>query len=251
MMASGASLRARAMPPRPSPAAITRNPSNSRASRSPSTRCGSSSTTSTVRFTVGMVSRPLYTATSTIPRRMRLSPAASGRRGRERRPERAEVTGRDAGHREESRVVGRADRREVPDVRQQRLLRLLAETLHVVERRDEATLLADPHARAIREAMRLVPHAREKEERSRVALERNGVLLTRQIHAIGELLLHAAPARHVRARRLALLGESDDAQVVQPEIVGSGDRNGELPSPPVDDEEVGQVPVVVAHRALA
>ena len=47
---------------RPSPAAITRKPSNSRASRSPMTMCGSSSTTRIVFFAGAMASGSLYTA---------------------------------------------------------------------------------------------------------------------------------------------------------------------------------------------
>ena len=54
MIASGVSLRARAIPPRPSPAEMTRKPSNSSASRSPRTMCGSSSTTRTVFFAGAM-----------------------------------------------------------------------------------------------------------------------------------------------------------------------------------------------------
>jgi len=56
------------------------------------------------------------------------------------------VAARDPGHREQRRVVGRPDRREVADVREERLLGLAAQPLDVVERRREAPLLADARA---------------------------------------------------------------------------------------------------------
>ena len=98
-------------------------------------------------------------------------------------------------------------------------------------------------ARAVREAVRLVAQAREEEERRRAALQRDRVLLARQVHAVDERLAGEV---------LALLGEGDDGQVVQPEVVRRGQRHRELPASAVDDEEVRRVPrrVALALRAV-
>src|SRR5690606_7352208 len=67
----------------------------------------------------------------------------------------------------------------------------------------------------------------------RVRAERDRILLTGQIDAIDEALTE---------RALAFLGEAYDAEVVQAEIVGRGERHGELPATAVHDEQVGQIP---------
>src|SRR3954466_9743735 len=56
---------------------------------------------------------------------------------------------------------------------EQRLSRDRTEACDVVERRLEALLLAEALARTVRESMRFVAGAREKEHRSRVALQRD------------------------------------------------------------------------------
>src|SRR5580704_5289164 len=182
MIASGASLRASAIPPRPSPAAITRNPSNSSASRSPSTMCGSSSTTRTVFFAGAMACSRLYTAN-------RRGAGVGSRGGRERGPQGPHVPARDPRHREQRRVVGGADRREIADMREERLLGLAAQPFDVVERRREAPLLPDAHPSSVREPVRLVAKPREQEERRRAAPQRDRVLLTGQVDPIQQLLL--------------------------------------------------------------
>src|ERR1700722_6916968 len=121
-IASGASARASAIPSRPLPAEMTRTPSNSRASRKPRTMLGSSSTTRTVLLEGGIDEEPIYTATVL-------------RRRRERRANGFHVPRRHPGHREQRRVVGRADGRQVSHMPQKRLLGGGPEALDVVERR--------------------------------------------------------------------------------------------------------------------
>src|SRR5207248_2164100 len=104
--------------------------------------------------------------------------------------------------------------------------------------------------RLVREAVRLVARAREEEERRRMLAERDGIFLIGQIHAIDDLLLHI--------RRLAGGGEScfflrqrDDRQLMQTEIVRRGERDRELTTPAVDDEQVRQLPIDgLARRVL-
>src|SRR5258708_38643850 len=81
--------------------------------------------------------------------------------------------------------------------------------------------------------MRLVPEASQEKERRRAALERDRVLLARQVDAVDERLAEDV---------LALLRETDDGQVVKAEVVRRRQRAPELPTPAVDDEEIGSVP---------
>src|SRR5688572_23664671 len=104
-------------------------------------------------------------------------------------------------------------------MREEQLLRLRSETGHVVERRLEALLLPEPLAGAVREPVRLVTRASEEEHRGRVALQRDRVLLTREVDAINERLAH-----HV----LLLLRERDDRKIMEAEIARGGERDREL-----------------------
>ena len=60
-----------------------------------------------------------------------------------------------------------------------------------------------------------------------------GILLPREVDAVDQRV-----AREV----LALLGEGDDGEIVQAEIVRGRQRHGELPPAAVDDEEVRGLP---------
>ena len=91
----------------------------------------------------------------------------------------------------------------LPRCRRSSFLRLRADARRCRRAPTDALLLAEPLAGAVREAVRLVARAREEEHRSRVALQRDRVLLPGQVDAIDHRL-----ADHV----LLLLRERDDRQ---------------------------------------
>ena len=75
--------------------------------------------------------------------------------------ERSDVTQCDAGDRQQRRIVGRSNGRQIPHMTEKRLLRFGPEAFHVVDRRVHSSLLAQAHARPIRKAMRFVAKTRE------------------------------------------------------------------------------------------
>src|SRR5579872_6012145 len=97
---------------------------------------------------------------------------------------------------------------------EERLLGLVSQPFDVVERRPESLLLAEAHARAVREAVRLVAQPGEKEQRRGGALQRDWILLAGQVDAVDEEI-----ARQV----LALLGQRDHGQIVETQVVRRGE----------------------------
>src|SRR5438034_10667277 len=98
----------------------------------------------------------------------------------------------------------------------------------------------------VHEAVRLVAHALEEEERARVGLQHHGILPSGQEDALG-------PAADLARRRVALdalLGEADDLEVREAELGEHRARRAQLAEAAVDHEQVRQ-PAALARVAEA
>src|SRR5439155_1690179 len=98
----------------------------------------------------------------------------------------------------------------------------------------------------VHEAVRLVAHALEEEERARVGLQHHGILPSGQEDALG-------PAADLARRRVALdalLGEADDLEVREAELGEHRACRAELAEAAVDHEQVRQ-PAALARVAEA
>src|SRR5205807_2651126 len=98
-----------------------------------------------------------------------------------------------------------------------------------------ATFGSDFVARFVGEAVGFVAGAREEEHRRGVLAELDRVLLTGEVDAVDD----------GAALVVLLLGERDDRELMKTEVARRGYRDGELALAAVDDEEIGELPVVV------
>src|SRR5439155_23641633 len=153
---------------------------------------------------------------------------------------------RDAGHRRQLLGARLADPAEAPEAPEQRAPPPRADARDRVEPRAEPGAGPELSVIEVHEAVRLVAHPLEEEERARVGLQDHGVLPSRQEDALG-------PAADLARRRVALdalLGETDDLEARQAELGEHRARGPELAEAAVDHQQVRQ-PAALAPVAAA
>src|SRR5207249_5490217 len=139
-----------------------------------------------------------------------------------------------------------ADAPEAPEAPEQRPPPPRANAGDRVEPRTEPGAGPELSVIEVHEAVRLVAHPLEEEERARVGLQDHGVLPSRQEDALG-------PAADLARRRVALdalLGETDDLEARQAELGEHRARGPELAEAAVDHQQVRQ-PAALARVAEA
>jgi hypothetical protein len=105
-----------------------------------------------------------------------------------------------------------------------------------VQHRLEAPALALAAAARVREAVRFVASERQHEELRTVRSQWDRIFLSGEVNAVDHPFAELV---------LFLLRETDDAEVVDAEVVGGGERDAELAATAVNDEEIGELPVGV------
>src|SRR5262249_37051375 len=133
----------------------------------------------------------------------------------------------------------RADLLEAPQRAQERAPARRPDARQLVEDGAELALLAQLAVVRDREAVRLVAHALQEEERGRVRRERQRILHAREEHL---LALRPAVAQHARRGRLlvALLGQRGQRDAFHAEVREERARRVQLPLAAVEQQEVGR-----------
>src|SRR5262249_17986837 len=141
---------------------------------------------------------------------------------------------RDARHRREFLGTRRGHAPETPEASQQSAPPTWPDSRNVVERRSKAGPRPQLLMVRVGEAVRLVSHALQQEERRRVRLQNAGIPPSPPDHPL-------RPSQDLAGRRVALdapLGQPDDLEIAEPELLEHAASRAQLTQAAVDYEEI-------------